>query len=126
MIIDDDVTIPELKLAENLWLRDAQKSLIKDEKMSQLAKSLKLYQDKHSLLRSRTRLSEAKELKYNVKFPIVLLSNNCITQLIILDIEVLHMKTEATLNRIRTKLWIICGRQTVKRCRANVSDHVKK
>ena len=55
MIIDDDVTIPELKLAENLWLRDAQKSLIKDEKMSQLAKSLKLYQDKHSLLRSRTR-----------------------------------------------------------------------
>ena len=79
-------------------------------------KSLQLYKDENSLLRSKTRLSEAKELRKDVKFPIVLPDNGYVTKIIILDAheKVLHMKTETTLNYLRTRFWIIRGRRTVK------------
>ena len=116
VIKDDDVTVTELENAEIMWLRYSQETMMNDTKMSQLIKSLNLYQDENSLYRSKTRLSESRELKTDVKFPIVLPSQGHLTKIIILDAheKVLHMRTETTLNKLRTRFWIIRGRQTVK------------
>ena len=66
--------------------------------------------------RSRTRLSEADEFNLDMKCP-VLLRNKChLTKLIILHghEEVYHSGVECTLNKIRSRYWIIKGRQSVK------------
>ena len=122
LITDEEITIKELDSVERIWLEHAQFELINNSKYDQIRKSLKLYKDENSLLRSKTRLSEASELAKDVKFPVVLPSEGHITKIIILDAheDVLHTKVESTLNRVRNRFWIIRGRQTVqkviKRC----------
>ena len=78
---------------------------------------MKLYKDQHDLFRSKTRLAETNNLPELVKFPIALPSDGHISKIIILDAHesVLHSRVNSTLNRVRSRFWIIRGRQTVKK-----------
>ena len=55
------------------------------------------------------------------KFPVVLPGGHHVVEIIIMDAhrEVLHAGADSTLNRIRSKFWIINGRQTVRKVLRN-------
>ena len=118
LILHPEVTINELNYSECLWLKFAQKELISNNsKYEKLRSTLKLYKDQYDLFRSKTRLAEANNLPEIVGFPIVLPSDSYINKILILDAHesVLHSRADSTLNRVRSRFWIIRGRQTVKK-----------
>ena len=115
-IVTEDITVEELRNAKFQWSKIAQRGFYDDEEgIKQLKTSLRIYEDEHLLLRSKTRLCDVPELKDEVKFPVILPNDGRISQLIIMDSheEVMHSGKESTLNRVRQNFWIIRGRQAV-------------
>ena len=98
-----------------IWLRAVQASISKLEKYEKLKNSLQLFEDDR-LLRCRGRLDHAL-LPYESKFPVLLPSDHHLTKLIILRChhEVLHNGVGETLTQLRTRYWVVKGRQVVKR-----------
>ena len=96
-------------------LKFAQQSFYDNDRIKQLNISLRLYEDEDSLLRSRTRLGEVKQLDYDVKFPVLLPNDHHVTKILIMDAhkDVIHSGKLSTLNHLRQKYWIIKGRQVV-------------
>ena len=107
----------ELLNAQQHWIRQAQAEVFpggtKDRRLIQLTPML----DSDGLLRIDGRLKLAKDLPYQTRHPIILPTHHIVTRLIIVDT---HQKlghstgTEHVLTELRTKFWIVKGRQTVK------------
>ena len=74
------------------------------------------FSDSDGLLRCKGRLSHA-ELPYTTKHPILLDSVHKFTALVIKDCHkrVMHNGVKDTLTELRSKFWLVRGRQTVKK-----------
>ena len=110
-----ELSVDELNKAERLWIREAQTGLKVDEKFSQFSNSLGLIEEE-GILRCRGRLQNS-DLEYNAKYPILIPRDHRLTELIVQRChrEVHHGGVRATLSRLRTKFWVVRGRQMVKK-----------
>ena len=114
---NEELTTVEINTAEQLWLLSEQSVLKSDEKFDKRIQSLRLYPDEQGIIRSRTRISESYDVRYNKKHPILLRDKSRFTKLLVLKAHerVKHQKVDGTLNEIRNRYWIVRGRQVVHR-----------
>ena len=104
----------ELFHAESLWIRSVQESLKQQKNYQQLVRELRVYED-DGILRARGRLNRS-DLPQETKNPILLSRYHKFTEMIILDCHkfVHHSGVSATLTELRTRFWVLKGRQLVK------------
>ena len=90
--------------------------MIDSEHFTKIQSSLNLFYDKDSILRVKTRICGFEHFTYN-KFPTLLKNDSYFTKLIVLKTheDGCHSGTDPTLNFIRSNVWIIRDRQTVKK-----------
>ena len=84
--------------------------------LKQLEHSLGLFVDAKGIIRSRGRIAKA-NLPHEMKYPALLYSNHHVTELIVINchVRVKHDGVKETLVELRTRYWLIRGRQVVKR-----------
>ena len=95
-----------------------EQAIIKQEKdIEKLKLSLNLFEDSDNILRLKSRNAQNDEITFSSKLPILLRHDSYLTKLVIYNFHkcVHHNGTEAKLNRLRTKYWVIRGVQSVKR-----------
>ena len=83
----------------------------RSRKYTQLSNSLGLMEEK-GILRCKGRLHNS-ELEINTKHPIIIPKDHRLSELIVQKChsEVHHCGVRATLGRLRTKYWVVKGRQ---------------
>ncbi|XP_068757821.1 uncharacterized protein [Montipora capricornis] len=98
-----------------LWIRHVQQEIPKSDKYPQMKSSLGLYRDEEGILRCRGRIGMS-SLPYDTRFPILLPRSQYFTKLVILKChdQVMHNGVAETLVQVRSRYWIVKGRQTVK------------
>ena len=106
----------ELKSAEELWVQYEQGEILRSPTYKQVSQSLGLFRDDKDLLRLDGRLGNA-HLPTEQNHPILLRTDSHFTMLVILDAHevTFHSGVQATLNQLRTRFWLVPGRQTVKK-----------
>ena len=82
-----------------------------------LKHSLNLYEDENNILCSKSKFDSLETFNHDQKNPILLRSHSLFTDLVILKFheKCCHSGANATLNSLCRKLWIVRGRQTVKK-----------
>ena len=112
-----ELTTTELEESKKLWLLYDQNVIISKENFSKVKNSLNLFYDENNFLRVKTRISSVETFLYDKKCPILLNKNSFVTKLIILNAHesVCHSSITSTLNFIRSKFFIVNGRQTLKK-----------
>ena len=115
-----DVTAEELGIAEVKWFRSVQKELKSQANYSQLERDFGLYKDSSGVLRCNGGIANA-DVPQETKFPALLPRNHYLSTLLVRDAHerVHHNRVEATLAQLRTRFWIVKGRQFVKRTLAS-------
>ena len=110
--LDED----ELSEAEAMWIKDAQKYLRAEPNFKQRERSLRLFEDQDGVLRSQGRLNYT-QLPYCTRHPAVLPRGHHITTLIVrrCHSRVMHNGVNETLVELRSKYWIVKGRQEVRK-----------
>ena len=111
------LTAEEFDNAERMWLIEIQKSSVCNlPKFKQLQKQLDLYIDESGLLRCRGRLQHV-NIPFSAKHPILLPEHHHLTSLIIRDCHhrVLHGGVKQTLSELRSRFWLVRGRQQIRR-----------
>ena len=123
VLLNNSLTVNEVNNAEFIWLQHAQKQFYEKGEIKQLKTCLRLYEDENNLLRSRTRLIEADGINEEAKFPVILPNDSHISKLVIMDAheEVRHTSVDSTLNRVRSRYWILRGRRAVSKVVAKCS-----
>ena len=107
----------DLEEAEVLWIKEAQRGLIREEWKSQF----QLYQDEQEIWRCWGRLGNA-DLPFNTRYPMLLPKTHRFTELVVRrsHLRVLHSGAKDTLTKLRSKFWIPGGRslvrQLIKKC----------
>ena len=115
--ISSSITAEDLRNAHDLWIADAQRVEIaaRPDTFRKQAASLQLFQDKGALYRSKGRINHS-ALPEDTKSPLWLPRDSHVTKLIIMrahhDVE--HLKVESTLAQLRSRYWVVRGRQAVK------------
>ena len=106
----------EYGAAEILWLREMQQAVVESPRFESLKNQLGLYTDDNGLLRCKGRLQNA-TIPFNAKYPILLPADHYLTALIIHDCHkrVLHNGSRETLAELRSRFWIVRGRQVVRK-----------
>ncbi|XP_068704703.1 uncharacterized protein [Montipora foliosa] len=101
--------------AEMMWIRHVQQEIPKSDKYPQRKSLLGLYRDEEGILRCRGRIGMS-SLPYDTRFPILLPRSQYFTKLVILKChdQVMHNGVAKTLVQVRSRYWIVKGRQTVK------------
>ncbi|XP_065671673.1 uncharacterized protein LOC136089549 [Hydra vulgaris] len=110
------LTTDEYKYALNKWIKDEQRILRNDRRFDKVRSSLKLFDDEDKLLRLRGRFENANS-NFTAKHPLILRGKESwFTILLIRNChgKVLHHGIELTLNKVRSKFWLIKGRSTIK------------
>ena len=107
--------VEEIKKAEKVWIKDAQRMLEESADFEKVKIQLGIVV-KNDLLVCQGRL-ENSDLNLEAKYPIILPKGHSLTQLIVLDChsKVHHMRVRATLAELRSRFWITKGRQFVKK-----------
>ena len=84
--------------------------------VDELEKQLGLFKDEKGIIRCRGRLGNS-HASYNTKCPALLSENHHVTSLIIRYCQerVMHNGLKENLTAVRSKHWILKGRQTVKK-----------
>ena len=115
-----DVTAEELGNVEVKWLRSVQKELRSLANHSQLERDFGLYEGSSEVLRCKGRIANA-DVPHETKFPALLPKNHYLSTLLVRDAHerVNHNRVEATLAQLRTRFWMVKGRQFVKRTLAS-------
>ena len=110
-----ELTAKEMEEAETKWICDVQ-SEFSTQKLTDLKKHLRNFVDNNGIIRCQGRLARS-HLSYETKHPILLPKEHHITILIIWDCHkrVLHNGTKETLQELRSRFWIVQGRQLVKK-----------
>ena len=109
-----ELTASELARAERLWIIESQKCLEVDKHFLIWQRQFGLYlEDK--VWRCKGRLGNT-DLPYSAKYPILLHKSYHLSLLIVRDAHnrVMHDGVKETLTEIRSKYWIIRGRQLVR------------
>ena len=113
--------------AEELWLKDVQFQLMSKTKTRKWEREFGLYRDERGILRCEGGLKNAK-LTTTQKHPAILDAEHYVTSLIVRDSHerVKHNGVKETLTEIRSKFWIVRGRQYVRKliheCAVYVDD----
>ena len=109
------LTAEEYKDAESMWIKDCQQEF-REKNNPQLQYQLGTFTDESGILRCRGRLANA-DLPYESKFPALLPREKHLTHLIIRDCHtrVMHNGVKETLLELRTRFWVIKGRQAMKK-----------
>ena len=110
-----DVTAADLLDAEILWLQESQRSLVEEGKFEMWKKQFGLHVDENGLLRCKGRLGNA-DLPVSTRHPVLLCKKHPLTSLVVREAHerVMHNGVKETLTEIRTKYWIVKGRQFVR------------
>ena len=110
-----ELTATDISDAEILWIREAQKILLEEEKFSVWKKQFDLFLDEDGLYRCKGRLSNA-DIPPSMKYPILLNKRHHLAILIVRNAHerVMHNGVKETLAEVRMKYWIIKARQFVR------------
>ena len=110
-----DLNMQEVIAAEHLWYKEMQMKLDKKEKSSIVWEQLGVFKDADGVLRCKGRIQNC-SLSYSAKFPVLLPRKQYFTQLVIRQSHenAKHNGVRETLTEVRSKFWIIKGRQAVK------------
>ena len=111
-----EITEGEVANAKTQWLKNVQKNLKSQANYSQLKREFGLYEDDSGVLRCKGRIANA-DLPHETKFPALLPRDHHIATLMVRQAHkrVHHSKVAATLAQLRTRFWIIRGRQFVRK-----------
>ena len=117
--IHKDVPTPssdDLTKAETLWIIKAQKVLVKDKNFPQWRKQFDLFQDNDKVWRCRGQIQNA-SVSFSTNHPILLHQTHFLTTLFVQRAHerVMHGGVKATLTELRSRVWIVRGRNFVKR-----------
>ena len=106
----------DLARAEIYWIQILQESLLKENKFSQWKQQFDMFVDNEGLWRCKERLSESDITEF-AKYPILVDASHHITALIVKSCheKVLHGGVKDTLTELRSRFWIVRGRQVVKK-----------
>ena len=106
----------EVRRAEFLWIKSAQRSLKNGPQPSKLKNQLDVFEAEDGLMRCGGRLDKS-EVPYETKHPVLLPRDHELTDLIILDCheKVGHNGVKETLTEFRGRFWMARGRQKVRR-----------
>ena len=120
-VLTGELTLNEIKNSEHLWIKYDQSFIRNSDYFKKLKNSLNLFDDDLSILRSKTRTNLIDNFSFDRKYPIILDKNSYLTKLFILQAheEVCHNFVNSTLTQLRSKFWIVHGRQTVKKVLKN-------
>ena len=102
--------------AETLWIKEIQKLLIKNPKFEIWKRQFGLFTDEHRIVRCMGRLSQS-QLATSTKCPILLDKSHHITSLLVRECHkrVMHGGVKSTLTELRSRFWIMQGRQFVRK-----------
>ena len=116
LILSSNIGAKEMEEAEQYWILDVQKSLHLNKKFENWKREFDLFTDGDGVLRCGGRLSHA-DLPYSVKHPILLDANHGFTMLVVRSCHesVMHDGVKETLTELRSKFWLVRGRQVVKK-----------
>ena len=111
-----ELTSQDIAVAETLWIKEIQKSLSKNPKFEMWKRQFGVFTDEHGLMRCMGRLSQA-QLPASAKYPILLDKSHYITSLFVRDSHkrVMHGGVKLTLTELRSRFWIVQGRQFVRK-----------
>ena len=117
IILNDELSTDEINASRIIWLKYEQRFLVAESKFDKLKYSLKLFCDKDSIWRLKTRLNQVITFSYSNKFPILSRSQSHFTMLVVLKIHerTYHSGVGETLRNILELYWIVKGRQTVEK-----------
>ena len=108
----------ELERARKKWIKHAQSEIAESKNFKQMQVSLAIYKDDDDLLRCGGRLQRSKLPKTAIN-PLILPNKHRITELLIEEAHeaVFHNGVKETLTEVRSRYWIVKGRQAVNRSR---------
>ncbi len=111
----EELSSSEITTAENLIIRRVQCNFNKTH-LNDVQKNLGTFFDKNQIIRCKGRMQNS-SLRYDAKFPILMPREHYVTKLVVLKChkDVKHDGTKETLAELRSKFWVIKGRQTVKK-----------
>ena len=113
---DVELTTTELKESKKLWILYERNVIISKEKFTKIKNSLNLFYDENNFLRGKTRTGSVETFSHDKKCLILLNKDSYVPKLIIFNVHesIYHSGVTSTLIFIRSKFWIVKGRQTVK------------
>ena len=115
-VCHEEITEAEIAHAEVLWLRSVQRNLKSLTNYSHLEHEFGLYEDENGVVRCNWRIANA-DLPHETRFPSLLPRDHHISTLLVRQAheKVHHSKVVATLSQLRSRFWIVKGRQLVKK-----------
>ena len=110
------LTTSDLDAALVYWLKESQSTLPQSESFQIWSRQFGLFKDHNGLWRCGGRLENA-GVPQDTKHPIFLEKNHHLTELIVRECHarVMHSGVAATLTELRSKYWVVKGRQLVKK-----------
>ena len=112
-----ELMLEEIQRSKLKWVQYEQAMIKQEKDIEKLKVSLNLFEGSDNILRLKSQIAQNDEITFSSKFPILLRDDSYLTKLVIYNFHkcVYHNGTEAKLNRLRTKYWVIRGVQSVKR-----------
>ncbi|CAB4006340.1 PREDICTED: uncharacterized protein LOC106817579 [Paramuricea clavata] len=113
---NSEVTSTDIELARVLWIKELQEEMKLNENFKSWNRDLGLFTDENGTVRCKGRLSNS-NLPYSAKYPILLETAHYLTTLIVRDCHerVMHGGVKATLTELRSKFWLVRGRNFVRK-----------
>ncbi len=111
-----EITSTDIELAQVKWIKELQCEMNGNEKFRSWNRDLNSFTDDDGIIRCKGRLSNS-DLPYSSKYPILLDTVHYLTTLIIWDCHrrVLHGGVKETLTELRSKFWLVRGRNFVRK-----------
>ena len=99
-----------------MWLKENQAQLTASKNYEQWKRQFQLFVDEEGMVRCGGRLGNS-ELPFNTTFPVMLDPSHHLTTLIVWNCheKTCHGGVKSTLAQLRSRFWLIKGRQTVKK-----------
>ena len=114
--VDPALSTEDFSQAEMYWIRNIQASLVSNSHFKEWEREFGVYQDDRGLYRCGGRLNKA-DLTQDQKHPILLEKEHYVTTLIVRHCheQVHHNGVKETLTELRSRFWIVRGRQFIRR-----------
>ena len=114
-MVELDISAEDIEKAKDMWIRQLQSRMKKECKYQKTAESLGVKEDSQGYLRCMGRLGKSK-LPFDTKHPLLLPTYQWVTTLLIRSCheDVFHDGVKETLAQLRSKYWVVRGRQRVR------------
>ena len=113
--VNRELTVQDINSAHIHLVCLSQAALPKNKNFTIWSRQFGLFKDANGIWRCRQRLVNA-DISYDMKFPMFLYEGSALTRLIVIYCQerVKHSGVNCTLAELRTKYWVVHGRQLVK------------